>query len=323
MLSTIRNHRMSFISVILVGCLFAFLALAACTSQSKTQLHSIAKFRQATACTKNIQTYQYANGYSQPENEWLEATTLSCRTNAPWAIVIHGGSWINGEPSSVQLPVDQFYQYGWQVFNIEYRRGTNITWGMQKNDVVAAYNWIVAHASTFGLDTSKGTAYGFSAGGHMAAWLGNLKPISSVLTTAAVLQPQRVASDDNGLRPDTEPTTPEMHALHNREVAMMGCDWDSAPGGMTAECKANWDAFDPETAITSSSAPVYMVQGDDDPVIPLPSPDAYGYWLRQAGVDEEVVHAAGYGHALKDVFGSTSDATSRWYTIRQWIASKW
>lgn len=269
------------------------------------------------AGTKLVDTYQYAP--KDPTMQIVKATTLDCRSDAPWILLIHGGSWINGDISSMDPATDVFYNNGWNVFNMDYRRGDHVNWLMQQRDLEAAYGWISDHAGQFNLDMARGSMYGFSAGGHMAAWLNNQgHSFSSVITVSGVLQPQRVAADDNGARPQSEPTTPEMHNLHLREVDMMGCDW-TPDTGMTADCQAAWDNFIPENTINANSAPMYMLQGDQDPLVPHPTPDAYGWHLGQAGIDSQVLHDPDWGHT-QHLFLYNPD---RQATILQWMMNKW
>ena len=54
----------------------------------------VAQSASAASCSRQVGNYQYA--WPSPAYEQLTATTMSCRVNAPWVIVIHGGSWING-----------------------------------------------------------------------------------------------------------------------------------------------------------------------------------------------------------------------------------
>lgn len=279
--------------------------------------HTRHRHHRLDTCTQQVADWRYAWG--DPDLQHITVTTSSCAQDAPWVILIHGGSWINGDRTSMYPATDIFYNAGWQVFNMDYRRGEDVTWRMQQNDLLAAYGWVTDHASTYNLDLSEGSVYGFSAGGHMAAWLGNAEPsLSSIVTVSGVLQPQRVAGDDNGARPDTEPTTPEMHNLHLREIDMMGCDWVS-PEPPDPSCAANWDNFLPENTITPDSPPVFMLQGDLDPIVPHPTPDAYGWHLDQAGVGNRIIHDPNLGHT-QHLF---EDDLDRQTTILNWMRNQW
>jgi acetyl esterase/lipase len=260
---------------------------------------------QATDCAQVVADYQY--GTDDPAYQALTATTNTCREGARWILTVHGGSWINGDRTKAQNAVNAFYAHAWQVFNVEYRRGVDVTWQQQRDDVVAAWDWVTSHAAEFGIDPARGNAYGFSAGGHLVAWLANLRPaVGAVVTVDGVLQPQRVADDDNGLRPD-EPSTPAMHNLHLREVTMLGVDW-------LHTMPSPWPEFMPQTGITADTAPTFIVQGADDTTVPPNTAHGYAYHLYAHGVARSVHVVAGYGH--------TSGALVR-EPYLFWVACRW
>lgn len=292
-----RATRLGAATVVAVGCLIGLILLA----------------RPAQAVTCGGQVADYTYGTDDPAYQVLTATTYSCRSGARWLITVHGGSWVNGSRATAQNAVDSFYSHGWQVFNVEYRRGAGVPWTDQRADVDAAYDWIVAHADRFGIDPTRSSAYGFSAGGHLVAWLANDRPLRAAVTVCGVLQPQRVASDDNGARPDTEPTSPAMHALHLREIDMMGgLDWDAAAP------QQQWLDFMPQTGITTSTAPMFLVEGSIDDKVPPPTAAAYAYWLRRAGVPAKSALSDGYGHTSNALFGNRSLT----YAVRHWITDE-
>lgn len=264
-------------------------------------------------CGEAAADYQYA--WPEPAAEVFTATVLTCRTDAPWVLLIHGGSWINGNRDYMTGQATAFYERGWQTFNMEYRRGLAVSWVEQEDDLKAAYDYIVRHAALFHLDPRRGTVYGFSAGGHMAAWLGSQRPASSVVSVSGVLQPQRLADDSRAMRPTAEPDTPDMTAVYQREEYMMGCGWD---GAMATDCEARWRDFLPET-YAASSPPTYVLQGDDDVVLPYPMPDAYAYHLRAAGVPAVVEHVPGYGHDPHLLF----DDLARLHRVLTWVVDQW
>jgi acetyl esterase/lipase len=286
-------------SLALLAALVAFAALLV----SANAAHAAApkKAVPRVACTKRVANYSYAHPI--PAEESLTATTFPCRSNAPWVITIHGGSWVNGDRASVQGAVNSFYAHGWQVFNIEYRRGPGVVWTEQLNDVMAAIAWVHAHTATFGINPFKGTLYGFSAGGQMATYAGMLGDgfASSVVSASGVLRPQTV-------------TTP---LLRSAEERFLRCDYaDAAPG---SPCALTWRQFEPETRATADSAPVYMSQGDADPYLPSGTPTQYAAILTAHSVASQVVKVPGLGHDPAVVF----DNGPRAYAMFHWVAAHW
>jgi hypothetical protein len=110
-----------------------------------------------------------------------------------------------------------------------------------------------------------------------------------------------------------------MVALCTRETQMMGCQWsDSTPA-----CRARWDGFSPQNEITSSGPPIYMAEGTADPVVPVPTPDAFAYWCAVAGSSATVTHPVGVGHSSVDIFdgGSREQAMFSWVVAQDGPAS--
>jgi len=99
----------------------------------------------------------------------------------PLVIWIHGGGWWSGDKalssSSAQLlPVNS----GFAVASINYRYSTTAKFPAQIQDVKAAVRWLRANAATFKLDTARFTAWGASAGGHLASLLGTSDGVSAL-----------------------------------------------------------------------------------------------------------------------------------------------
>ena len=65
---------------------------------------------------------------------------------------------------------------GYVAFSIDYRLLDTVTaqnpWPAQLDDAQRAVRWVRAHADTYGVDPKRLAAYGWSAGGHLAAVLG-------------------------------------------------------------------------------------------------------------------------------------------------------
>ncbi|MEO8888930.1 MAG: IPT/TIG domain-containing protein [Jatrophihabitantaceae bacterium] len=251
---------------------------------------------------KGVRSFQYA-GTKDP-NQSLTATWLPTRVNAPWVVTIHGGSWINGTQANTQNAVNAFYAHGWQVFNLSYRVGLNVTYDQQVQDLRSARDWIRAHAASFHLNPNRGTAYGFSAGGHLAAVLGLSGGFRTVVSLSGVLRPEQVASDAEASTPAPTPTV----NLYERERVMMGCDYVSVD--TSDDCALRWRAFSPEFAIKSGAPAFYIVEGTLDTVVPPSSAVSFGAALAKYGVPHLVTMAAGYGHTDQEVFDSAAKQAS-------------
>ncbi|WP_026997715.1 alpha/beta hydrolase [Flectobacillus major] len=91
----------------------------------------------------------------------------------PAILIIHGGGWRSGNRTQ-HIPLAQkLASLGYITFTAEYRLSTEALYPAAVNDLKAALRWIRANAKTYGLDTTKIASLGFSAGGQLAALIGN------------------------------------------------------------------------------------------------------------------------------------------------------
>lgn len=309
---TVLRAYLRIVKIVLGALLIAVVTLTGMVSATATTRAVPVKVIKRDA-TWAVEAYAYA-GTSDPDQQ-LTATYALGRRNAPWVVTIHGGSWYHGSQANTQNAVNLFSRKGWQVFNLSYRMGDGITFADQLADMTAARDWIKAHAQQFGIDPNRGTAYGFSAGGHLAAELGVLGGFRDVVSLSGVLQPHRVADDALGKRSDTEPTTDGYTYLLGREEAMVGCAYSGIDP--STPCGQAWRAFCPEFQLGTAHLPFYIVQGAADTVVPPASANAFAYHVRAAGGQAAVTIVPGYGHDDREVYASPT----RQEAMLQWVAA--
>ena len=88
-------------------------------------------------------------------------------------MIIHGGGWRTGNRTQ-HIPLAQHLaNLGYVCFTPEYRLSTEALFPAGVHDLKAALRWIRANAKKYNLDTTKIATLGFSAGGQLAALLGN------------------------------------------------------------------------------------------------------------------------------------------------------
>lgn len=92
---------------------------------------------------------------------------------APAVAYAHGGGWVRGGKRDFAaqrlVPVAS---RGIAVASIDYRLSTTATWPAPLHDIKGALRWLRAHASELHIDPARISAWGASAGGHLAALLG-------------------------------------------------------------------------------------------------------------------------------------------------------
>ena len=92
---------------------------------------------------------------------------------APAVLLIHGGGW-TGEDGRWQMnPIaGKLVKRGYAVFNVTYRLAPRWRYPAPVDDLNQALAWMHRHAGEKGIDTSRISTYGYSAGGYLAAMIG-------------------------------------------------------------------------------------------------------------------------------------------------------
>lgn len=89
----------------------------------------------------------------------------------PCIIGIHGGGWTWGNPTMTYAILQEFVKKGWVGISIEYRllsRSKNQTVYDSVKDTKSAIRYVKEHACELGVDSTRITLSGLSAGGHLA-----------------------------------------------------------------------------------------------------------------------------------------------------------
>lgn len=96
--------------------------------------------------------------------------------NRPGVIMIHGGGWTGGDKSNSINRCRSFAEDGIVAVTINYRLAnsadSSTRWPAQIDDTCAAFQWMIDNSKKLRLDPKRISAYGESAGGHLAVWLG-------------------------------------------------------------------------------------------------------------------------------------------------------
>jgi len=92
---------------------------------------------------------------------------------APVVIWVHGGGWRRGDKvRSVGNKAQMVNDLGAALVSVNYRlstTGSGVKWPDHGNDVAAAIVWVQAHGAEHGLDPTRLTLMGHSAGGHLVS----------------------------------------------------------------------------------------------------------------------------------------------------------
>jgi acetyl esterase/lipase len=82
-------------------------------------------------------------------------------------IYFHGCGWIGGSKEGATLELIPYLERGWNIVNIEYRKGKNIAPQVVDN-AMRTISWVAENVSRFNIDLENIVISGNSAGGHLA-----------------------------------------------------------------------------------------------------------------------------------------------------------
>jgi len=207
----------------------------------------------------------------------------------PAVILVHGGGMWTGSRADMADAALQLARAGYVAFCVDYRLVDAATgrhrWPAQLDDVQRGVRWMRAHAAKFRVDPRRVGAYGWSAGGQLAALLGTRDTRHAASPLAAY--PSRVACvvDLAGDIDLTAYTTPP--AL-DEVVALLG--------GTPAQVPERYRDASPLSWIDAATSPFLVIHGAPDDVVPVAQSRRLVSALRVAGVEVEYAELPDAGH---------------------------
>ena len=207
----------------------------------------------------------------------------------PAVVLVHGGGMWTGSRADMARPAQRLAQAGYVAFAVDYRlvdaASGRHRWPAQLDDVQHAVRWVRANAAQYGVDPGSVGAYGWSAGGQLAALLGTRDTRDAASPLAAY--PSRVAcvvdlAGDMDLAAYTNP--PALDEV----VALLG--------GTPAEVPERYRDASPLSWIDAQTAPFLVIHGAPDDVVPVAQSRRLVSALRAAGVEVEYEELPDAGH---------------------------
>jgi acetyl esterase/lipase len=211
----------------------------------------------------------------------------------PAVIVIHGGGLVQGTRWDHGEAAIGLALAGYVTFSIEYRLyvpGEPATlWPAQLDDVQRAVRWVRANAGTYGVDPNRIGAFGFSSGGHLAAFLGTRETRdNSDLALADYSSKVTCVVTMGGLFDFTFPNAHPYSLETDAEI--LGGSAEALPP------PAAYEDFSPIRFVDSASAPFLILQEGNEDVIPYEQPKRMVAALQEAGVQVSYGWFPDYAH---------------------------
>ncbi|MCP4645574.1 MAG: alpha/beta hydrolase [bacterium] len=220
----------------------------------------------------------------------------------PGIVAMHGGAWIVGTRRQQAWYFRQFARQGIAVMTIEYRKMPKYSFPNCLHDSKAAVRWLRTHGPEWGVDPDRIAAFGASSGGHLAGLLATTRPedglegtenlgCSSAVKCAVALY----GSVDLTNFRDMDATGP-MKRMGKRFLRkFVGPDerWEGHDA---------YEAASPGTYATPDSAPVLLVHGDKDAIVPVAQSRTFAETLRNNDVEVHLVEVPGRPHGFDFVY---------------------
>lgn len=221
----------------------------------------------------------------------------------PAVLVIHGGGWDSGERAQVERIARRVARRGYVAMNVTYRLAPAARFPAALADLQQAVLWLRAHAAALDVDPTRVAAFGYSAGGHLAALLGGIGPGEPHHVPGAEVQAVVAGGAPTDLRKF------QGGVLVPR---FLGERWSE---GSRAFREAS-----PVAHVSPGDPPVFLYHAAGDTLVPADHARDYRAALEAAGVPNELYVRHGFGHILMFLFDDGAVQRALEFLDR-WLAS--
>ncbi len=195
----------------------------------------------------------------------------------PCIVVVHGGGWRSGDKTRFAHIAGALAAQGFAAACIGYRLLPEVQFPAPVLDCKAAVRWVRANAAAHGIDPDRLGALGGSAGGHLVAMLGTSAHVASL--------------EGEGGSPGSSSRVQAVVAMATpADLVAMG-----NRVGLDAELAR---LISPVTHVSAASAPMLLLHGTADTLVPMAQSELLLEKYRAAGVKAELVKIEGGVHAF-------------------------
>ncbi|GAA4224822.1 hypothetical protein GCM10022254_05170 [Actinomadura meridiana] len=218
----------------------------------------------------------------------------------PVVLILHGGYWLGGDKGGGwKYFARRLTEEGYVVLSANYRLAPKAQWPAQRDDSLAALDFIKRHARLWNADPSRVAVLGSSAGGHLATQLGTFGTGTRQVRGVVALSPPNnpLMAFQDGLKPGA---SPRQVKLRRAVTDLVGCTPDTASDDAVglAECAGRLEDASSVTHVSPGDAPMLLMHGSGD-FVPVAQSTELATALRAAGVPVTVKTVEGDMHAAE------------------------
>ena len=225
----------------------------------------------------------------------------------PLIVWINGAGWRKCDKNLMAAEMQFYAENGFAVACIEYRHSGIGHFPDQLIDVKTAVRFLRAHADKYGIDPDRIATMGRSAGGHLSSWMAMNTDGFDSDEWADYPSTVRAAVDYFGPVDvktcnliEIEKFKDPNHRWHKIEETHGG----ALLGGDPATMVDRSDAASPIFHISDKTAPIMILHGDQDPLVPVSMSEDFYDRLVKAGLENqsELYIVKNGGHGTRELF---------------------
>ena len=207
----------------------------------------------------------------------------------PLVVWVHGGAWKLG--SKDWLNVKYLTEHGYAIASVDYRFSGDAKFPAQIQDCNTALNFLIANATSYGINPHHLIISGGSAGAHLALLLG-LARNETAFGADPAIQPLAILDffgpvDLLSMLDDTDQDQ-ERAAAEDAFHRLLGASPRLRPDLARRASPINY--------VSPGSPPVLILHGDKDTSVPYRQSQRLRDRLNRAGVRNELITVNGVGH---------------------------
>lgn len=225
----------------------------------------------------------------------------------PVVMFINGAGWRGADKNLMAAEMEYFAEAGYAVACIYYRSSAEGKWPAQLIDCKTAVRFLRSHAEEYNLDADHIAAMGRSAGAHLTAWMVMNTDGYDSEEWAGYSSHVQCGADFFGgvdikglnLREQSRFSDPNFR-WHSFEETHGG----ALLGGDMNTVIERSDSADPQFHINPGMAPLVILHGEEDPLVPVSISEAFYDKIVAAGLGDQcdlyiVKHG---GHGTRELF---------------------
>ena len=175
------------------------------------------------------------------------------RTTAPCVVVIHGGGWDGGDRQQLAELNHWLARRGFAVAAIDYRLAPQSIWPAQREDTLAALDFLKRQAVELGVDPERLVLFGRSAGGQIASAVGYGSADPAIRGVVSFYAPHDMFFAYSSAREDDFLKSPQLMRQYL--------------GGPPSMAQANYESASGHQKVRVGSPPTLLVHGSIDTLV--------------------------------------------------------